>query len=308
MASLTASVVIPAYNAGTFIGQCLEGLARQTLGSGAFEIILIDDGSTDDTTQVCETFQKKLQLENLTLMRQTNAGPAAARNQGIRKATADIVVFIDSDCVARPDWLATLIAPLKNQPFLQGVEGQTIPGPGKLSPLHHYVENRVGGQYWTCNMAYRKAALLAVGGFDEGFPLPSGEDIDIARRVKHYGDILFLPEAMVEHILLDWPLKKHYARARTFSSMIRLWRKHPGLLGPENTGFWGLVRIQLTHFIFPWIRFGGWLFKNPVIFAKLSLLYIVWISDTLLRLPVYYREAHEPLVIREPFHDTVVEK
>ena len=237
------------------------------------------------------------------VIRQANAGPASARNQGIRLAQSEIVVFLDSDCVPRPDWLAVLLPPLDKNPALQGVEGQTIPAPGKLSPLHHYVENKIGGQHWTCNMAYRKQVLLAVGGFDEGFPLPSGEDIDIARRIKqhtHDTALLFEPNAVVEHILLDWPLSKHFGRAKTFSSMIRLWRKHPGLLIPEKSSFLDLTLNQLKHYVFPWIRFWPWLFKNPLIFAKLSLLYTVWISHTLLYFARYYREAHEPLIIQEP--------
>ena len=294
------SVVIPAYNAEGFIRQCLSGIAAQTLARERFEIILVDDGSRDNTFRVCEAIKAELGLESLRLVQQANAGPASARNQGIRQAQAAIVAFLDSDCVPHPGWLAALIKPLLECSELQGVEGQTLPMEGKISQLHHIVENRQGGLYWTCNIAYRKAVLLAVGGFDEGFPLPSGEDIDLAQRIQRQGKILFEPAAVVEHVLVYWPMVRHFRYARTFSSMVRLWRKHPGLLLPADTTFTDLVVFQVRQLLFPWLRGGkDMLWQDPVGFCQMGVIRCVCVVDTLLRLPQYYKEAHQPLVVRE---------
>lgn len=304
MASLTASVVIPAYNAAAFIGQCLEGLAKQTMPREAFEIIVVDDGSTDNTLALCEEFGQKLGLSSLRTFTQANAGPGPARNHGIRKAQAEIIVFLDSDCVPRPDWLENITQPVLEDPALMGVEGQTVPGPGKFTPLKHYVENRVGGLWWTCNIAYRKSVLYKVGGFDEAFR-PACEDMDLGYRVNKIGKILFLPAAEVEHVLIDWPLTKHFQRSRTVPSLIQFWKKHPGFLIPEPSTFWDLMILQFKHMTFPWIRLSNWLFKDPWVFFKMSIMFIVWNVEALWRLPEYYRISKKPLVVKEPLHDEV---
>src|SRR5690606_29203769 len=126
-------------------------------------------------------------------------------------------------------WLEHLTAPLHASSALVGAEGRTMPASEARTLMDHYIENPHGGFYWTCNMAYRRKLLLACGGFDEGFPLPSGEDIDIAHRLRQKGEIAFAPDALVHHLVLPRSFSQHFRTARTFSSMLRLNRKHPGL-------------------------------------------------------------------------------
>lgn len=299
--TLQASVVIPAYNAGDYIKQCLEGLSKQTLTQDAFEIILINDGATDNTLEEAKSAKNDFDMANLTIITKQNGGPASARNVGIKNANSGITVFLDSDCIPHPEWLETLIKPLHDNPHFEGVEGKTIPASEKRTPVDHYVESTEGGHYWTCNMAYRTPTLKKIGGFDEGFPWPSGEDIDIAERVKPHGTLFFEPEAIIEHLILSRSVKKNIAMAKTFSSMIRLWKKHPGLLVPEDAGFWTLVKYQFRHLIFPFIKNSNWLFKDPVVFFKLLVIHTGWVLDTLILLPAYYQESKEPLIIKEPF-------
>ena len=103
--TLLASVIIPAYNAAASIGACLEALAHQTLAAGDFEVIVVDDGSTDTTPRVAEQF-------GVRVVRGTHGGPAAARNLGASLATGQFLLFTDADCVPEPDWAEQMLRPL----------------------------------------------------------------------------------------------------------------------------------------------------------------------------------------------------
>ncbi len=293
------SVVIPAYNAEAFIGQCLRGLRNQVFPGGIFEVIVVDDGSTDDTADLAQKLGKELQLSGFQIFRQANAGPASARNQGIRLAQGDIIVFLDSDCIPQAGWLEVLAESFRETPSLVGVEGRTLPEPGPRTLMDHYIDNPNGGYYWTCNMAYRKEALLSIGGFDEGFPLASGEDIDLAHRMQQFGPLGFAPGALVHHLVLPRSFARHLRTARTFSSMIRLHRKHLGLLTREPH-FSRLVLYQLKALLFPIITRRREFPKSPPIYLKFCLLQLLMTLDTLVRLPQYYRQASGPLVVRQP--------
>lgn len=294
------SVVIPAYNADAYLRDCLGGLRQQTLAEARFEVILVDDGSRDKTLATAQRLKEELAFHHLKIVHQDNAGPAAARNHGITLASAEILAFLDSDCVPHRQWLENLLAPFLENPGWVGVEGKTVPASEQRTLMDHYIDNPHGGFFWTCNIAYRKSALLEIGGFDEGFPLPSGEDIDLAHRIRRKGAIGFAPYAMVAHLILKRSFRQHLATARTFSSMIRLQRKHPGLLN-RGSSFLELVLYQLKSLLLPMLTQRREVFKAPMAYVQFCLLQSLMAVDTLCRLPHYYREAVGPLELREPF-------
>jgi glycosyltransferase involved in cell wall biosynthesis len=300
MKTVDVSVVIPAYNMDFCLPDCLQGLAGQTLTTGTFEIILVDDGSRDQTLETAKRLKQELGLEKLNIVHQPNAGPAAARNHGIRLAQGEIIAFLDSDCVPQPGWLEHLTAPLRQDSTWVGVEGRTLPAPGKRTLMDHYIDNPNGGFYWTCNIAYRRSLLVEIGGLDEGFPLPSGEDIDLSHRMRQRGDIVFAPEALVHHLILPRSFQQHLRTARTFSSMIRLHRKHPGLL-TQGRSFGQLAWFQFKQLLLPIITQRREFAKAPLVYLRFCLVQVLMAVDTLLRLPQYHREATSPLRLREPF-------
>src|SRR5712692_138585 len=102
------SVVVPAFQASASIERCLAALARQTLPAEQYEVIVVDDGSTDDTASRASRCGARL----VRLPR--NLGPAQARNAGLAVDQGEIVVFTDSDCEATPGFLAALTAPLRD--------------------------------------------------------------------------------------------------------------------------------------------------------------------------------------------------
>jgi glycosyltransferase involved in cell wall biosynthesis len=103
MRFINLSVIIPAYNASATIGRTLTALANQDYSSN-FEVIVVDDGSSDDTFSVVSSFPA------VRYVRQDNAGPASARNHGARLAQGDLLAFTDSDCVPHSDWISQLTA------------------------------------------------------------------------------------------------------------------------------------------------------------------------------------------------------
>ena len=102
------SVIVPAYQAAGTIGLCLEGLEAQTVPREAYEIIVVDDGSADDTAEIARRAGAQVIV-------QSNAGPAAARNRGAAAARGALLLFTDADCAPVPGWIAALAAPFSDE-------------------------------------------------------------------------------------------------------------------------------------------------------------------------------------------------
>ncbi len=194
------SVVVCSYNGARTIRDCLEGLRQ--LDYPDFETIVVDDGSRDATAAIAAEYAVRL-------ISTPNRGLSSARNTGLAAATGEIVAYIDDDARPDPHWLTYLAMLLLNTDFV-GVGGPNIPPPGD-GPVAECVANAPGGPLHVllsdteaehipgCNMAYRAAALRAIGGFDPQFRV-AGDDVDVCWRLQECGWRLgFSPAAMVWH-------------------------------------------------------------------------------------------------------------
>lgn len=179
--------------------QVLDALSAQDFPRGRFEVLVCDDGSDIDLRTTVE--QMKESGLDLTYLRQPPRGPATARNLGIRNARGQIIAMTDSDTRPGRAWLGSLVAALETDPAAGGVEGRVqAENSGEFDPLGEGPTNLSGGVYLTCNIAYRRAVLEMVGGFDETFPYPAYEDTDLAARVIQSGRrIVWQPAALVIH-------------------------------------------------------------------------------------------------------------
>ena len=194
------SVVICSHNGAATLAECLEGVAA--LDYPDVEMIVVDDGSTDETPEIAERF-------DLRLIRTENRGLSSARNTGLEAASGEIVAYLDDD--ARPDvhWLRYLAATFMATPHA-GVGGPNVPpraerfldrcmaeAPG--GPIHVLLSDREAEHIPGCNMAFRRSSLDAVGGFDTRFRT-AGDDVDMCWRLHDRGWTLgFNPAAMVWH-------------------------------------------------------------------------------------------------------------
>ncbi|MDY6863853.1 MAG: glycosyltransferase [Thermodesulfobacteriota bacterium] len=199
---MRASVIVPFYNNHDTILTCLQSIKEQDFIKDDYEIIVVDDGSHGDTG-------KLVQLFNLKLLRQKHKGPAAARNLGAWNAKGEIIVFIDADCLAGKDWLKKMLEPFLD-PDVKGVQGAyktqqkeiiarfaqcEIEERYRIMEKNHFIDF-IG----TYSAAYRNDIFIKMGGFDESFPIASGEDTDFSYRLsKENYKLVFNPEAIVYH-------------------------------------------------------------------------------------------------------------
>jgi len=231
------SVIVPAYNAGRTLGACLGALTAQTVPRAQYEVIVVDDGSTDDTAAVAARFPVRV-------LRQANRGPAAARNQGARAAQGDLLLFTDADCVPAPDWLAELAAPLAD-PAVAAAKGAYRTRQRRWMARFAQIEfeeryallqrSASIDMIDTYSAIYRRRVFLEQGGFDEAFPAPNGEDMDLSCRLEAAGcRLAFAPRALVEHTHVDrlgMYLRLKFSRAYW---RMRVYRRYPGKMARDS--------------------------------------------------------------------------
>ena len=177
------SVVVCSYNGGRTLEKCLQ--SRVGLEYPEYEVILVDDGSTDDTPEIAARFPM------VHAIHQENRGLSQARNVGLQAATGEIVAYTDSDCVVDPGWLTYLVSKLVRCDAI-GVGGPNLsPEDGRVAacvaaspgqPMHVLENDQVAEHIPGCNMAFRREALEAVNGFDPQFR-KAGDDVDICWRL-----------------------------------------------------------------------------------------------------------------------------
>ena len=193
------SVVIPTYNRCASLERLLAALSLCTAPDGGMEVVVVDDGSTDETAAVVGAAEARYLF-------QRNAGPGAARELGWRMSSGDIIVFLDDDVIPEPeairrmvlamadaDGVGAVIHPLNSKPMVAHYM--------HMDDLvnHHVVQGEVR---WliTAAAAFRRSALERVGGFDRAFPRAAGEDVDLTLRLIEAGCALRLEStAIVYH-------------------------------------------------------------------------------------------------------------
>jgi hypothetical protein len=200
----SVSVIIPVYNGAHTIAACLESMLNQAYPSDAYEVIVVENGSTDNTSAIVQRYP-------VHLLHSEERGPAPARNLGIVKSEADIVALTDADCIADPDWLSELVEPYAD-PQIGGVGGAILAyaHPDRTivemfsdenAPLVNFIsgEDEFLPHLYTANASYRRRLLSEVGGFNPN--LVTGEDVDISWRVQLQtgARLRYVPQAIVHH-------------------------------------------------------------------------------------------------------------
>ncbi len=256
---IEVSIVVPTYNQKELLAGCLHALVNQEFPAGSYEVIIIDDGSTDGTGELVRRMQSKV---SLNYFRQENKGPGSARNLGISKANGSIIGFTDTDCVPGRNWIKSALPYFSNEQ-VAGVEGKTIiKNPGENTPFSHQAENIKGGNFMTCNIFYRKNTLGETGGFDERYKLAIREDSDLAFTVlERGGRIVFAPEAVVAHPAINTGYSKHLKKAGEGFYDALLYKKHPELYRKMLKWYDGRA--------FP-VYYYGYYFSIPVFAVSLT--------------------------------------
>ena len=222
MSAYNVSVVVPAYNAEDTIGPLLDSLLN--LDYPEYEVIIVNDGSTDRTKEIVEQFPVRL-------INQPNRGASAARDAGLRVASGDVVAYVDSDVTVTPDWLKQIMRPFSDA-TVAATTGQTVflrsqKCASWLRSMDIERRNTRRKTYTRLangpNAAFRRDILLEVGGFDPRWY--HAEDTEVSYRIWELGHrIQYVPEAVVHHVPEeDWRtyLRKRYRDAKAFTRMLR---------------------------------------------------------------------------------------
>lgn len=198
------SVVMPVYNAERLLGECLAAVAASTFRD--YEVVVVDDSSTDRSREIAAEHGARVVPSGGRL------GPGRARNKGVEHARGDIVFFIDSDVVVRPDTLARLVAAFDRDPGVSGlmaVQSPTMRFRNLCSVYKnlwmYYTYVRRAGEdvplFYTTAAAIRRDAFVASGGFDANYVDPNIEDTDYGQKLARQGyRVQILPDLEVEHV------------------------------------------------------------------------------------------------------------
>ncbi|MBF0504727.1 MAG: glycosyltransferase [Candidatus Omnitrophica bacterium] len=279
MDPIAISVIIPAYNASATIGRTLFALTSQDY-AGGFEVIVVDDGSLDNTANIVASFPA------VRYVRQENAGPASARNHGARLAKGEYFAFTDSDCVPNKDWISQLI-----KGFEQNQVGVVAGSYGIANPKsilagcvwaeivwrHSHLMPDFPKAFGSYNFCVKKNVFEAVKGFNTGYRMASGEDNDLSYKIIKAGWLIYFQrKAVVDHYHpteVNRYLKEQF---RHGFWRVKMYRDHPRMMRGDGYTYWkdiiempwaGGIGVGIVLSV---LNFGG--FKHLTCFLLLSFL------------------------------------
>jgi glycosyltransferase involved in cell wall biosynthesis/tetratricopeptide (TPR) repeat protein len=248
---LDVSVIVPTFNRKPTLALCLDALAQQTFSAGRFEVIVVDDGSSDNTPSFCREYDSPF---SLVYLRQTNAGAGAARRRGVQHARGKLLLLINDDTIAAPDLLDVHYeCHQRHAGERQAVLGDfQFPETGMDRALTRFLMespflfpqvNLQPGIHWdytkfvTCNASITRDAVAGVGSFDPDFRV--AEDSELGLRLSRRGYFVrYLPEARATHEHLPFGVPDLVRRAKAYGAIqLPFLRKHPCLLGDGSTQY-----------------------------------------------------------------------
>jgi GT2 family glycosyltransferase len=209
MALPSVAIIIPTRNRHEYLKRCLSLLIPYAGACPECSIVVSDDGDAPETRQ-----QLVGELASVQVVQGPRRGPSANRNCGAAHANAELLVFVDDDCIPDQNLIAVYRDAALENPGIGVFEGR-ISAVGEPSSYADVAPiNETGGKLWSCNFAIRRELFVKIDGFDDRYPFPAMEDIDLYWRVKKHSQVLFLPDARVWHAFemrLGWKIVRHHA-------------------------------------------------------------------------------------------------
>lgn len=244
------AVVIPTFNKAGNLRPLLTALSEQTLDRSRFEVIVVDDCSTDETGQVLKQLADEMPIALIIARTERNSGgPAVPRNIGWRSSRAPIVAFLDDDCMPAREWLSAALSDIQANPAWGVTLGRTTSPPDvDIDRLTRWQVARIvdgpGPLFEATNIFYRREALDEVGGFDEGISW-WGEDTDLGWRVLEAGwERGFSERALVVHEVADRGWRWHMKFGWLDHRVIEVAARHPQVRREAFWRPWAMNRVD----------------------------------------------------------------
>jgi cellulose synthase/poly-beta-1,6-N-acetylglucosamine synthase-like glycosyltransferase len=278
--ALLASVIVPVFNGAGTLDACVSALGRQSVSAASYEVIVVNDGSTDHSAEVARR-------HGVAVLDQDRAGAAAARNRGAQVAQGGLLLFTDADCEPMPDWIEEMVAPFAD-PEVAGVKGRYRTRQCSLVARFAQAEYeekydrlaRTDGIDFvdTHAAAYRRAIFLQHGGFDPEFKLD--EDQEFSFRLAEAGcKLVFAPAAVVYHKHPDTVRSYAFRKMQLARWKVRVHLRHPGKAIRDSYTPWTqkvqLVLLPLTA----GAAFGATL--GPISWSWVSILAVIGLLSSL---------------------------
>jgi glycosyltransferase involved in cell wall biosynthesis len=230
---IVVSVVICTYNRAPLVLNCLKSLDNQTADKNCFEVIIVDNNSSDNTNKVVENFIRK--RVNFRIVREKKQGLSFARNRGWREARGKYIAYIDDDAIAKSDWVQQIMAFIKKNSKINAFGGpygrfSSKPFPswlpenyftlnlGSIEKTIHLRKEWISGS----NMIFNKSIFIKYGGFNTDLGMKGnrtlyGEETELLLRLKKMGEsVYYVPKIRVKHLVAErklslwWLLKNNY--------------------------------------------------------------------------------------------------
>jgi glycosyltransferase involved in cell wall biosynthesis len=293
------SIIICTFNREKYLPACLDHLKQQTADPDSYEIVIVNNNSTDSTKSICENFQKENPHIHCSYIEEERPGLSYARNSGVNAAKGEIVCFIDDDAFAHRDYVQNLSNCIDKLPELTAFGGKILPvfeseKPKWLSrwlmPLVSVLDKgdslkRFKGKEYPigANMGCKKLLIVELNYFNcdlgrKGTELLGGEEKDFFYKLKKKEPIFYLPDVVVDHIIPENRLTFDYIKRMGIgigrSERIRTLSSH------KITYIWSLifelVKWQFTILLFVFYTFGKWQK------AKMLMKFRCWVTQGLI--------------------------
>lgn len=228
----TATVIIPCHNEMNTIRACLTSILANDYA--AFDVLVVNDGSTDETTKILEAIcDPRLRILSLA----HRGGSTSAKNKGLEQTNSEVIFFTDADCVVTENWISSGISSFADPavlavegPILYDRQADSLRYKMPVNPFYHSLPTRqlnTPDRDFACgNMAYRRAALSEVGGFRSNLFMSGREDTDLAVRVKSLGKIAFSHTMVVTHFSEFWDWASLSTSACRYQADVAFLKEH----------------------------------------------------------------------------------
>lgn len=246
---MRATIQLCTYNRAHLLERVLDACFEQTVPPSEYEVVLVNDGSTDETPGVIERALSRAAC-TFTVINQPNSGLAKGRNAGIARATGERIIFIDDDVLPLPNFVEQHLRSHLNHPKAVVRGGAiNVESFDDLPPPVWNIRHYSGNFFWTTNVSVPLVTIRAIGGFNESFSEYGWEDIDVGLRLRFGGvKAVFNPRALVYHwkprprsANVEKMIRQARAQARTAVQLAQIhphWRTYLATgLNPVQRGF-----------------------------------------------------------------------